>query len=358
MFYHLFYPLHEFYGGFRVFKYISFRLFMAILTSLLISFLFGPSFIRLLKRIQKNASNVREDVPARHQTKAGTPTMGGLLMIVALIISFLLWSRLDQYHTWAMVSCVLGFALIGFFDDYKKLTKSKKGISSKMKMLLQLIFAAIFVSILLMNGFETRIQIPFLKDHVPSIPILLFVPLAILVVVGSSNAVNLTDGLDGLAIGPMLVSMFTFLLLAYVAGHERIASYLQVIPVPGAGELVVFCGAVIGAGLGFLWFNAYPAQVFMGDVGSLSLGSALGAVAIMVKQELLLLLIGGVFVAETISVIIQVVSFKTTGKRVFKMAPIHHHFELKGMSEPKLIVRFWIVSIILSLVALTTLKLR
>ena len=357
MLYHLLYPLHHLYGSFRIFRYISFRVFMAILTTLLISFIVGPFFIRLLKKKQTKTSNIREDVPDRHLEKSGTPTMGGLLIIFSLTVSFVLWARFDVYITWAILLCTIVFALIGFLDDYRKIKRSK-GINAKTKLALQLGGSFLVSIVLLANGFETNLQVPFLKDFSPQLPIFVFICFSMLVIVGSSNAVNLTDGLDGLAIGPVMVSAFTFLLFAYIASHEQIADYLQVTPVAGVGELVVFCGCVIGAGLGFLWFNTYPAQVFMGDVGSISLGAALGAVAVMVKQELLLLLVGGIFVVETVSVLIQVLSYKTTGKRVFRMAPIHHHFELKGWAEPKVIVRFWIISIILSLLALTTLKLR
>ncbi len=358
MLYHLFYPLHSAYGVFRIFRYISFRVFMSILTALVISFLLGPVIIRFLKRLQPGSNNIREDVPERHLLKSGTPTMGGILIILSFLSSFLLWARLDVYVTWVVTTATLGFALIGFFDDFLKLSrKNSKGLSMKTKLKFQGLTALAVVAILLLCHFETHLQVPFFKDFSPELG-WFFVPFAILVIVGTSNAVNLTDGLDGLAIGPVLVSAFTYLLLAYVASNEKISNYLQVIPVSGAGELAIFCGAIVGSGLGFLWFNTYPAQVFMGDVGSLSLGAALGTVAIITKQELLLLLVGGVFVLETVSVIIQVFSFRTMGRRVFKMAPIHHHFELKGWAEPKVIVRFWIVSIILALLALTTLKLR
>ena len=283
--------------------------------------------------------------------------MGGLLILLSMMVSFMLWARLDHYITWAIVFCTISFGGIGFYDDYLKLRK-KRGVSAKTKMGLQLLCSALFVLFLVLNNFSTEIQIPFFKDVAPVVPQFFFILYGVLVVTGASNAVNLTDGLDGLAIGPVLISAFTFLILCYVAGHEKFAQYLQVIPVEGAGELAVFCGAIIGSGLGFLWFNTYPAQVFMGDVGSLCLGAALGGMALIAKQELLLVLIGGVFVLETLSVLIQVLSYKTTGKRVFKMAPIHHHFELKGWAEPKVIVRFWIISIIFSLLALATLKLR
>jgi len=357
MIYHLLYPLHVTYSSFRVFRYISFRLFMAILTSLLISFLIGPYMIRKLKRSQSGASNVREDVPDSHLVKSGTPTMGGLLIAISLMVSFLLWARFDESLSWIVMFSTLAFGAIGYYDDSKKV-KKKKGISARTKFQLQIVTAAAVCLALVYTGFDQTLQIPFFKDSSFVLPTALFVLFGIVVIVGTSNAVNLTDGLDGLAIGPTLVTSMTYLIFAYIAGHEKIAEYLQVFRVSGAGELAVFCGALMGAGLGFLWFNTYPAQVFMGDVGSLAIGAAIGTVAIMVKQEILLVLVGGIFVLEAMSVMIQVISFKLTGKRVFKMAPIHHHFELKGWMEPKVIVRFWIISIILGILALTTLKLR
>ncbi len=355
MLYHLLYPLHSAYGFFRVFRYISFRVFMAILTALFIAFVLGPPLIRFLKSRQQG-SNVREDVPERHLEKEGTPTMGGILLIVSLLVSFVLWARWDFYLTWVITACTIGFAAIGFVDDYRKL-KRKEGLSGRWKFLWQGLAAAGVGSALLWFGFDTQLMFPFFKDLSPNLGYF-FIPLVMLVIVGSSNAVNLTDGLDGLAIGPVLVTAATYLMLAYISGNIEMSEYLQVIYVPGAGELAIFCGAIVGAGLGFLWFNTYPAQVFMGDVGSLTLGAALGAVAVLTKQELLLILVGGVFVVETVSVIMQVFSFRTTGKRIFRMAPIHHHFELKGWAEPKVIVRFWIISIILAILALATLKLR
>jgi phospho-N-acetylmuramoyl-pentapeptide-transferase len=357
MIYHLLYPLHSAFGVFRVFRYISFRVFMAMLTALLISFLLGPLVIRFLKAKQHGSNNIREDVPERHLQKSGTPTMGGLLIVLSLLTSFLLWARLDVAVTWTVAFCTFGFAAIGYLDDIRKIRK-KKGLSIGSKLRLQVTVAALVGLILVFTSFDTHLQLPFAKDLLPDLGWWFFIPVTMLVIVGSANAVNLTDGLDGLAIGPTLVAAFTYLLFAYVAGNFEFAKYLQVIPVRNAGELAIFCGALVGAGLGFLWFNTYPAQVFMGDVGSLALGGALGAVAVVTKQELLLILVGGIFVIEAVSVIIQVFTFRTMGKRVFRMAPIHHHFELKGWAEPKVIVRFWIVSIILALVALATLKLR
>jgi phospho-N-acetylmuramoyl-pentapeptide-transferase len=358
MLYHLLYPLHSAYGMFRVFRYISFRVMMAILTSLIISFLLGPWLINLLKKHQIG-QQIRDDGPKAHLSKAGTPTMGGILIVFSCLLSFLLWARLDQWFVWVVTISTLGFASIGFYDDLcKVLKKRSKGLTVVGKFRLQ-VFVAFAVGILLVaSDFPTEINFPFLKDVSLDLHWIGFIPFAVLVIVGSSNAVNLTDGLDGLAIGPTLVASFAYLILAYIVGHMTFAEYLQVMPVRGAGEMAIFCGALIGAGLGFLWFNTYPAQVFMGDVGSLSIGAALGTVAVVIKQEILLLIVGGIFVLEAISVIVQVISFRTTGKRVFRMAPIHHHFELKGWAEPKVIVRFWIISIILALVALSTLKLR
>ncbi|MCB0308215.1 MAG: phospho-N-acetylmuramoyl-pentapeptide-transferase [Bdellovibrionales bacterium] len=357
MIYHLLYPLHVTYGALRVFRYISFRLFLAILTALFINFLFGPWVIRKLKEMQMGSDNIREDVPKTHQVKTGTPTMGGILIAISLMLSFLLWARWDEKLTWIITFSTLSFGLIGFFDDYNKVRR-RKGILAKSKIQLQVGASLIVCAALVYFNFDTTLQIPFFKELSFRMPIWMFLVFGSLVIVGASNAVNLTDGLDGLAIGPALVTAMTYMLFAYIAGHEKFADYLQIVKVNGAGELAIFCGALLGAGLGFLWFNTYPAQVFMGDVGSLALGAAIGTVAIMVKQELLLIVVGGVFVLETLSVMIQVISFKTTGKRVFRMAPLHHHFELKGWMEPKVIVRFWIISIILAILALTTLKLR
>jgi len=330
---------------------------MAMLTALFVSLLIGPWFIRYLKKKQKRSSNIREDVPETHLKKSGTPTMGGILILLTLLASFLLWGRWDVSFFWVVVSGTLIYGAIGFLDDYAKIKKTK-GLKARSKLALQVLAGAGLMFGMVQSGFNTELQFPFFKELSPTLPAFVFVLFGVLVIVGASNAVNLTDGLDGLAIGPTLVTFFTYLFLSYVASHEIMASYLQIKFVPGAGELAVFCGAAIGAGLGFLWFNAYPAQVFMGDVGSLALGAAIGITSIVVKQELLLVLVGGVFVMEALSVMIQVVSFKTRGKRVFRMAPIHHHFELQGWAEPKVIVRFWIVSIVLSLIALTTLKLR
>jgi phospho-N-acetylmuramoyl-pentapeptide-transferase len=358
MLYHLLYPLHAAYGVFRVFRYITFRAMMAMLTALILSFLLGPWLIRVLKRNQVG-QNIREDGPESHKGKSGTPTMGGILIVLSFVVAFLLWARPDNPFTWVVVFSTLAFAFVGFLDDVLKIRrKNSKGLSMGSKFKLQVVAGLLVGVTLLLFDFPTQLTIPFVKDVSFTLPWILFVPFAALVIIASSNAVNLTDGLDGLAIGPVMVAAFTYVILAYISGHAEIADYLQVQNVKGAGEMAVFCAALVGSGLGFLWFNTYPAQVFMGDVGSLALGAALGTAALIIKQEILLILVGGVFVMEAVSVIIQVISFRTTGKRVFRMAPIHHHFELKGWAEPKVIVRFWIVSIILAILALSTLKLR
>ncbi|HLG19070.1 MAG TPA: phospho-N-acetylmuramoyl-pentapeptide-transferase [Bdellovibrionota bacterium] len=359
MLYHLLYPLHTHsaYGVFRVFRYISFRVLMAMLTALLISFLFGPALIRALKKYQIG-QQIRDDGPKTHLGKSGTPTMGGILIVLSMVVSYLLWGRLDIAFSWMVLLATVGFAAIGFVDDYLKLRKKvSKGLSIRGKFKLQGLIALVVGLLLVIFGFDTHLTVPFLKDFTPHLGFV-FVPFAMLVIIGASNAVNLTDGLDGLAIGPVMICALTYLIFAYVTGHAEMSAYLQLSQVRGAGEMAVFCAAMIGAGLGFLWYNTYPAQIFMGDVGSLALGAALGAVAIITKQELLLIVVGGIFVVEAVSVIVQVFTFRTMGKRVFRMAPIHHHFELKGWAEPKVIVRFWIISIILALIALATLKLR
>jgi len=306
------------------------------------------------------SQQIRDDGPQSHLAKKGTPTMGGILIIMAVVISTLLWTNLADIYVWIILLVTLGYGLIGFIDDYRKLAgKSSKGVSGKTRLTAEIIIA-LFVSVILYfkPGFNAQITIPFFKTVLPNLG-WGYVLLSAFIIVGAANAVNLTDGLDGLAIGPVVICFATYLLFAYFAGNVKVASYLQIPHVSGAGELAVFCGAIIGAGLGFLWFNAYPAEVFMGDVGSLSLGGALGTIAIITKQEILLAIVGGLFVMETFSVIFQVGYFKMTGgKRILRMAPLHHHFELKGWAEPKVIVRFWIISILLALLALSTLKLR
>jgi phospho-N-acetylmuramoyl-pentapeptide-transferase len=303
---------------------------------------------------------IRDDGPQSHQVKKGTPTMGGVLIIFAVVISTLLWANLTVDYVWLVLLVTVGFGLIGFIDDYRKLAgRNSKGVSGRARLAGEILIA-LFVSIILYvkPGFNSQITIPFFKTVLPNLG-WGYVLLSTFIIVGAANAVNLTDGLDGLAIGPAAICFATYMLFAYFAGNIKVASYLQIPYVSGAGELGVFCGALVGAAIGFLWFNSYPAEVFMGDVGSLSLGGALGAMAIITKQEILLAIVGGIFVLETFSVIFQVGYFKLTqGKRIFRMAPLHHHFELKGWAEPKVIVRFWIISILLALLALSTLKLR
>ncbi|UCD85010.1 MAG: phospho-N-acetylmuramoyl-pentapeptide-transferase, partial [Deltaproteobacteria bacterium] len=358
MLYHLLYPLSDTFIVFNVFKYITFRTLGATLTTLIICLAFGPWLIRILskKEIQQQ---IREDVPSRHLVKGETPTMGGTLLLLAITISTLLWANLSNRYVWIILLLTAGYGLIGLFDDYLKLIKKERkglGVKGRYKLLAQLLLALIVGVVLYFDpNFPKILAVPFLKPEIFS-PDLgwFYIVFALLVIAGTSNAVNLTDGLDGLAIGPVTIAAGTYLILAYVSGHTIIAKYLQITHVAGSGELSIFCGAMVGAGLGFLWYNTYPAQVFMGDVGSLALGGALGTVAVISKHELLLILVGGLFVLETLSVVFQVASFKWTGKRLFDMAPIHHHFELKGWAEPKIIVRFWIISIILALAALGT----
>jgi len=358
MLYHLLFPLHTSYSFFNVFRYITFRTIYAAITALLISFIIGPWLIRRLRERQIGQT-IRHNGPESHLVKEGTPTMGGVLVLLAAILPTLLWANLTSPYIWIAVLVTAGFGLIGFVDDYKKvIRKDTEGLSPKKKLLCQILLASLAAWLIYTDiGIKDTVTIPFFKNLQPSLGVL-YVLFIIFVIVGASNAVNLTDGLDGLAIGPTTISAATYMLFAYFAGNVKIANYLQIQYVPGVGELTIFCGAMAGAGLGFLWFNSYPAQVFMGDTGSLALGGALGVVAVMVKQEIVLALVGGIFVMEALSVIFQVTSYKTRGKRIFKMAPLHHHFELKGWAEPKVIVRFWIISIILALLAISTLKIR
>jgi len=348
---------------FNLFRYITFRTAGALLTALLISFLCGPSLIRWLKSQQPHGQPIRDDGPASHLlTKKGTPTMGGSLILFALSLSTLLWANLTDGYVWILFMLTLGFGFMGALDDYLKLTKrSSKGLSGKKKLLLQIGLSAIATYGVMKLGdphLATSTSIPFFKNILINLG-WFYVPFAIFVVVGTSNAVNLTDGLDGLAIGPVMIVAVCFVLIAYLVGNHVFANYLQIVFVPGAGELAIFCGALIGAGLGFLWYNAPPAMVFMGDTGSLPAGAALGMVAIITKQEFVLAIVGGLFVMEAISVILQVGYFKLSGgKRIFLMAPIHHHFEKKGWSEPTIVFRFWIIAIVLALIGLSTLKLR
>jgi phospho-N-acetylmuramoyl-pentapeptide-transferase len=360
MLYHIFYPLHEKMAVLNVFQYITFRAAYAALTALAISFIIGPWTIRKLGEHQIG-QNIREEGPESHRAKAGTPTMGGIMILTAIALSTLLWARLDNTYVWMALLTMLGFGAVGFIDDYLKLRhRTNLGLRAKWKLLMQVTIALMLALALLeLNtaAFESRITVPFFKRVLIDLGWFYF-PFVVFVVVGASNAVNLTDGLDGLAIGPTLVTGAFYTGVAYLAGNARFADYLQIVYVPGAGELTVFCAALIGAGMGFLWYNTYPASVFMGDMGSLALGASLATVAIISKHEVLLVLVGGIFVIETVSVVIQVATYKATGKRVLKMAPLHHHFELLGWPEPKIIVRFWIISIILALVGLSTLKLR
>ncbi len=358
MFYHLLYPLHHWFGLFNVFRYITFRTIYAIITAGLIVFFLMPPFIRYLKRRQ--FGQVIREIGPDHAHKAGTPTMGGVVISLAVVITVLLWGNLTNLYLWVALGVFSGFALIGFYDDWRKVTQKRNlGLTGKQKLFAQFFLAFVFLSLAIEYGsFDTRLSVPFFKGFRPDLG-LLYLPFAMLVVVGASNAVNLTDGLDGLAIGPFVIVAGVYMLFVYLAGHAKLASYLHLPYVAGVGELTVFCGALLGAGLGFLWYNAYPAEVFMGDTGSLSLGASLGVVAVLSKQELLLVLAGGIFVVEALSVMIQVFYFRLTGgKRVFLMAPLHHHFEKKGWPEPKIIVRFWIISAFLGLLAMSTLKLR
>ena len=359
MLYHLLFPLHKSMGFLNIFRYISFRTIYAGLTAFLICFLLGPWVIRKLKQLQVG-QYIRDDGPEAHLQKAGTPTMGGVLIIFAVVTSTLLWTDLTNHYIWITLLIFIGYGIIGFMDDYLMLVKKRsKGLAARSKFILQTMLALVAAILLFVDAdFNTHLTIPFFKNFNPDLN-WSYIFFAVCVIVGSSNAVNLTDGLDGLAIGPVTIVAVTYLIFAYCAGHAHIADYLQLTHVPGAGEMAIFCGILAGAGLGFLWFNTFPAQIFMGDVGSLSLGGAIGAVAIITKQEILLTLAGGIFVMETLSVIFQVGFFKiTNGKRIFKMAPLHHHFELKGWPEPKVIVRFWIMAIALALIAISTLKLR
>jgi phospho-N-acetylmuramoyl-pentapeptide-transferase len=357
MLYHLLYPLAETIGAFNVFRYITFRTAAATLTALFLSFLLGPPLIRSLARLRVDQP-IREIGP-NHQDKEGTPTMGGLLILVSLGVSVLLWANLESRAVWIVLGLTIGYGVLGFIDDYRKVKqRHSAGIRARSKLFWQFLLAfGVALLIYTDPNFDRELAVPFFKNFTPHLG-WIYVPLAALVIVAASNAVNLTDGLDGLAIGPVMIAAGTFLILAYAAGHSVIADYLAIKYVAGSGQLAIFCGALVGGGLGFLWFNTYPAQLFMGDVGSLALGGALGAIAIVIRQEILLAVVGGIFVVETLSVMIQVVSFKLTGKRVFRMAPIHHHFEQIGWAEQKIVVRFWIIAIILALVALSSLKLR
>ena len=352
--------LQQFYSGFSVFQYLTLRGILGVLTALLLALCLGPWMIRTLQ-LKQIGQAIRHDGPQSHLSKKGTPTMGGALILSAITISTLLWGNLSSRYLWVVLIVTLLFGGIGWVDVYRKvIDKNSRGLPSRWKYFWQSVFgllAAVFLYATAQTPTETTLIVPLLKDV--EIPLGLgFIALTYFVIVGSSNAVNLTDGLDGLAIMPTVMVGGALGIFCYLSGNANFAQYLLIPHVPGAGELIVFCGALIGAGLGFLWFNTYPAQVFMGDVGALALGAALGTIAVVVRQEIVLFIMGGVFVMETLSVMIQVASFKLTGKRVFRMAPIHHHFELKGWPEPRVIVRFWIITVVLVLIGLATLKLR
>ena len=347
---------------FNLFRYLTFRTGGAVMTALLISFVLGPPTIRWLKRKQREGQPIRSDGPESHLlTKKGTPTMGGVLILFALTLSTLLWADLRNGYVWVVLFVTAGFGLIGFADDFLKLTRrNSKGLPGRRKLIGQLaisLIAAYAIMRLSPAPLDDGFAVPFFKALLVHIG-WFYLPVAALVMVGASNAVNLTDGLDGLAIGPIIVVAGCFVLIAYLAGNLVFATYLQINYIPGSGELAVLCGALVGAGMGFLWFNAPPAMVFMGDTGSLASGGALGAISVIAKHELVLVIIGGLFVLETVSVIVQVTSFKLTGRRVFRMAPLHHHFEKKGWAEPTIVIRFWIIAAILALAGLATLKLR
>jgi phospho-N-acetylmuramoyl-pentapeptide-transferase len=359
MLYKLIYLFQTDVSWLNVFRYITFRTIIATLSSLVILFVFGSWMIQRL-RIMQVGQQIREDGPQNHKGKAGTPTMGGCLFLPAVIVSTLLWVELRNVYVWLCMLIVLSFGGIGFIDDYLKVSrKNSKGLSVKAKLGLQ-ILAAVVVGVVLQYtpGFDSRLNVPFFKNITPDLG-WGYVLLAVLVIVGASNAVNLTDGLDGLATGPIVIAFTCYLVFSYLAGHVRIANYLQIPYVAGTGEIAVLCGAVLGGGLAFLWYNSYPADLFMGDVGSLPLGALLGAIGVMTKQEIVLILVGGIFVVEALSVILQVAYFRASGgRRIFRMAPLHHHFELKGWPESKVTVRFWIIAIVLALLSLSTLKLR
>ncbi|MCP4988229.1 MAG: phospho-N-acetylmuramoyl-pentapeptide-transferase [Colwellia sp.] len=352
--------LTQFYSAFNVFSYLTFRAIVSTLTALFISLYFGPKLIRYLQKMQIGQT-VRDDGPESHLSKSGTPTMGGLLILASIVVSVLLWADLSNIYVWVVLFVVVSFGAIGFVDDYRKvIRKDSNGLIARWKYFWQTVIGfgtAFFLYYIAQDPNETALLLPFVKEVLPQLGIF-YVVMTYFVIVGTSNAVNLTDGLDGLAIVPTIMVAGAFALFAYVTGHANFSSYLNIPHIALTSELVVVCTAIVGAGLGFLWFNTYPAQVFMGDVGSLALGAALGVIAVLVRQELVLFIMGGVFVMETVSVILQVGSYKMRGQRIFRMAPIHHHYELKGWPEPRVIVRFWIISLILVLVGLATLKLR
>jgi phospho-N-acetylmuramoyl-pentapeptide-transferase len=352
--------LTQFYSAFNVFSYLTFRAIISTLTALFISLYFGPKLIRYLQKMQIGQT-VRDDGPESHLSKSGTPTMGGLLILASIVVSVLLWADLSNIYVWVVLFVIVSFGIVGFVDDYRKvIRKDANGLIARWKYFWQTVIGlstALFLYFIAQGPNETALLIPFMKELLPQLGIF-YVVMTYFVIVGTSNAVNLTDGLDGLAIVPTIMVAGAFALFAYVTGHVNFSAYLNIPHIALTSELVIVCTAIVGSGLGFLWFNTYPAQVFMGDVGSLALGAALGVIAVLVRQELVLFIMGGVFVMETVSVILQVGSYKMRGQRIFRMAPIHHHYELKGWPEPRVIVRFWIISLILVLIGLATLKLR
>ncbi|MCP9464289.1 MAG: phospho-N-acetylmuramoyl-pentapeptide-transferase [Nitrospira sp.] len=358
MLYNWLYPLHTEFSFLNVFRYQSFRIIYAAVTAFLIAFALAPSMIRKLQEI-KLGQQVRDDGPKRHLAKSGTPTMGGILIIFAVMVATVLWADISRPIIWLVLGSTFGFFLIGFTDDYLKFIKARsKGLSASQKFAAQVCVAlGVALALYFLPSYSTKLSVPFFKNFTPDLG-WFYIVFAIVVIVGTSNAVNLTDGLDGLAVGPIMIAALAYTVVAYVTGHRLMSEYLLIPHIEGAGELAVFTASILGASLGFLWYNAYPASVFMGDVGSLPLGAALGTVAVLTKHELLLLMVGGVFVIEAVSVIFQVLSYKSRGKRIFLMAPIHHHFEMKGWEEPKVVVRLWIIAILLALLSLSTLKLR
>ncbi|MCB0331157.1 MAG: phospho-N-acetylmuramoyl-pentapeptide-transferase [Bdellovibrionales bacterium] len=354
MVYHLLYSLFEI----NIFRYQTFRAALAFVFTFVFVLTFQPIFINRLKRIGIKGQPIREEGPKDHYSKQGTPTMGGMVVIVAMLLSALLFNELTNIYVWMVIVVMLAYAALGFLDDWKKVTKQDSGgVSGKLKLAWQFGVALLLGLILYFTGFPSGLTFPFFKEVFVDLGFW-FVPFVMIVIVGCSNAVNLTDGLDGLAIGPIMTVAAAYGVISYVTGHAEFSHYLGIVGIPGVGELSIILASVVAGGLGFLWYNTFPAQVFMGDIGALSLGGVLGTIAVLVKQEVLLVIAGGIFVVEALSVIIQVYSFKLTGKRVFRMAPIHHHFELMGWAEPKIIVRFWIISIVLAIVSLTTLKIR
>ncbi|MGD9537212.1 MAG: phospho-N-acetylmuramoyl-pentapeptide-transferase [Alphaproteobacteria bacterium] len=362
MLYNLLYPLAEWVSVFNIFQYLTFRTGAATLTALIVSFAFGPSLIRMLRRRQGKGQPIRLDGPEGHLlTKQGTPTMGGFLILLALLVGTLLWADLTNQYVWVILLVTIGFGLVGFADDLLKIIRRHSGgLPGKLKLLFEIaiaVGAAFWIIGIADAPMDTSLALPFVKSVLLDLG-WFFVPFAAVVMVGASNAVNLTDGLDGLAVFPIMVAAACYAIIAYLVGNAIFANYLQIHHVPGTGELAVFCGALVGACLGFLWFNAPPAMVFMGDTGSLAAGGALGSIAVITKHEIILIVIGGLFVLETVSVIVQVASFKLTGRRVFRMAPLHHHFEKQGLAEPTIVIRFWIVAVVLGLIGLSSLKLR